>query len=65
VAVVVLEPVINRGADGRTATMRFRKKYVIEGGGRRRSGEVIQELGRQKTEGGWKISSERDLQQIR
>jgi hypothetical protein len=48
-----------------TAIMRFRKNYVIESGRQRKSGEVIQELRWQKTDGGWRITSERDVRVIR
>lgn len=58
-------PQITLGPDGNTATMRFRKQYVIEGRRENRRGEVLQELRWQKTEGGWKIVSERDLRVIR
>ena len=51
--------------EGRTATMRFHKQYVIKGGGQDRSGEVVQELRWQLTDGGWKITSERDVRVIR
>jgi YD repeat-containing protein len=51
--------------EGRTATMRFRKQYVIEGGGQDRRGEVLQELRWQLMDGHWKITSERDLRVIR
>ena len=50
--------------DGRTATMRFRKKYAIEGGDADRRGEVLQELRWRRTSDGWKIVSERDLRVI-
>jgi ketosteroid isomerase-like protein len=50
---------------GRTAVMRFRKTYAIEGGGQNRSGAVIQELRWQLTPQGWKIFSERDVRVIR
>ena len=50
---------------GRAAVMRFRKSYVIEGGGQNRSGEVVQELRWQQTPQGWKIFSERDVRVIR
>lgn len=50
---------------GREAVMRFRKSYVIEGGGRNRRGEVVQELRWQLTPQGWKIFSERDIRVIR
>jgi serine/threonine protein kinase len=58
-------PQITLGPDGNTATMRFRKQYVIEGTRENRRGEVLQELRWQKKEGGWKIVSERDLRVIR
>ena len=54
------EPDISVGPDGRTATMRFRKRYRIED----RAGEVVQELRWLKTADGWKIISERDLRVI-
>ena len=57
-------PGIRLSRDGRTATMRFRKKYAIEGGGEDRRGEVVQELRWQRTDDGWKIVSERDLRVI-
>ena len=57
-------PGIRLSGDGRTATMRFRKKYAIEGGGQDRRGEVVQELRWQHTDDGWKIVSERDLRVI-
>ena len=57
-------PGIRLSRDGRTATMRFRKKYAIEGGGEDRRGEVVQELRWQRTGDGWKIVSERDLRVI-
>lgn len=57
-------PGIRLSGDGRTATMRFRKKYAIEGGGEDRRGEVVQELRWRRTDGGWKIVSERDLRVI-
>jgi ketosteroid isomerase-like protein len=50
---------------GRAAVMRFRKRYLIEGGGQNRSGEVVQELRWQLTPEGWKIYSERDVRVIR
>ena len=58
-------PDIKLSRDGRTAIMRFRKKYAIEGGGGERRGEVLQELRWQRTREGWKIVSERDLRVIR
>jgi len=59
------EPEIIFQDGGRTAVMRFRKKYNIVNGSKSRSGEVIQELRWQKTNGGWKISSERDIKVLR
>ena len=58
------EPEIQLGADGQTATMRFRKSWTFSGG-RPESGEVIQELLWRKTDAGWKIVSERDVEVIR
>ena len=51
--------------EGRTATMRFHKQYVIEGGGQDCRGEVLQELRWQLIDGGWKITSERDVRVLR
>ncbi|HVG36077.1 MAG TPA: nuclear transport factor 2 family protein [Pyrinomonadaceae bacterium] len=56
---------IEMSPDGRTAVMRFRKRYAIEGGGEDRRGEVLQELRWQMTGGQWRITSERDLQVVR
>ncbi|HVG35251.1 MAG TPA: protein kinase [Pyrinomonadaceae bacterium] len=58
------EPEINLSNDGRTATMRFRKSWDFKGA-QPSSGEVIQELHWAKTDSGWKITSERDIQVIR
>jgi len=55
------EPQISLGPDGRTATMRFRKQYAIEGAGMERRGAVLQELRWRRTPAGWKIIGERDL----
>jgi hypothetical protein len=49
----------------RIAVMRFRKQYLTVVKGRRRQGEVIQELRWQKTGAGWRIFSERDVRVIR
>ncbi|HEY0004958.1 MAG TPA: nuclear transport factor 2 family protein [Pyrinomonadaceae bacterium] len=54
-------PEIKLSQDGRTATMRFRKRYNIAGGGQDRSGEVVQELRWRREGGKWNIVSERDL----
>jgi len=59
------EPETTLSRDGRTATMRFRKQYVIVGGRQTRRGEVIQEIIWTKTQAGWKIRSERDVQVVR
>jgi len=58
------EPEINLSDDGRMATMRFRKSWDFKGA-QPSSGEVIQELRWVKTDAGWKITSERDIQVIR
>lgn len=58
------EPEIIFQDGGRTAIMRFRKKYRVENGGKTRSGEVVQELRWQQTSSGWKIFSERDIKVI-
>ena len=57
-------PEIRMSRDGRTAVMRFRKRYQITGGEGARSGEVLQELRWRRTAGGWKIVGERDLRVI-
>lgn len=59
------EPEIIVNRDGRTATMRFLKQYVIKGGGQDRQGEVVQELRWRLTQGEWKIVSERDVRVVR
>ena len=53
-------PEIRLSPDGRTAVMRFRKRYRIDGADSR-AGEVLQELRWRRTNTGWKIVSERDL----
>ncbi len=58
------KPEITVSRDGRTATMRFRKKYAIKQGQKNRSGEVIQELQWEKSGGKWKIVSERDVKVV-
>ncbi len=50
---------------GRSALMRFRKRYRVEGRNLNRRGEVVQELRWQKTNAGWRIFSERDVRVIR
>lgn len=54
------EPEIRLARDGRTAVMRFRKRYRID----ERGGEVLQELRWRRTDSGWRIVSERDLRVI-
>jgi ketosteroid isomerase-like protein len=54
------EPDIRLGRDGRTAVMRFRKRYQID----ERGGEVLQELRWRRTGSGWLIVGERDLRVI-
>ena len=54
------EPEIRLARDGRTAVMRFRKRYKID----ERGGEVLQELRWRRTASGWRIVSERDLRVI-
>jgi len=58
------EPEIIFQDGGRTAIMRFRKKYRVENNSKTRSGEVVQELRWQQTSRGWKIFSERDIRVI-
>jgi ketosteroid isomerase-like protein len=58
------KPEINVSPDGKTATMRFRKKYAIKEGQRSRNGEVLQELKWVKSGSGWRIVSERDIKVI-
>jgi hypothetical protein len=55
------EPEIFFQDGGRSAIMRYRKKYRVENGRRSRRGEVIQELRWQRTGGEWRIFSERDI----
>ncbi|MDQ4123805.1 MAG: nuclear transport factor 2 family protein [Acidobacteriota bacterium] len=59
------EPEIVFQDGGRTAVMRFRKKYNVADNQKRRSGVVIQELRWQQTNNGWRIFSERDVRVIR
>jgi ketosteroid isomerase-like protein len=58
------EPEIIFQDGGRTAIMRFRKKYSVQNETQMRRGEVIQELRWQRAGGGWKIFSERDVKVI-
>jgi eukaryotic-like serine/threonine-protein kinase len=59
------EPEITFRKNGQVALMKFRKQYVIAGGGQNRRGEVVQKLRWIKTDKGWKIAGERDLEVIR
>ncbi|MDQ3181243.1 MAG: nuclear transport factor 2 family protein, partial [Acidobacteriota bacterium] len=59
------KPEIIVSPDGRSAKMRFRKKYVIKEGQPTRNGEVIQELHWVKSGNGWRIVSERDVQVVK
>jgi len=68
VSITAGAPTVEFGRDGLTALMTFRKRYVIETGGKRRSGEVVQELrwSRPKADKQeWRITGERDLQVVR
>jgi hypothetical protein len=58
-------PEITLDRDGKAATMRFRKQYVIKMGGSERYGDVVQELRWQRTDEGWRIIGERQLQETR
>jgi hypothetical protein len=55
------EPEIILQDGGRTAIMRYRKKYRIENGPQSRRGEVIQELRWRQVGQEWLIFSERDI----
>src|SRR5256885_16850703 len=59
------EPQIKLSRDGRAATTRIRRRHVTEGAEEGSQGEIIQELRWVKTDGGWKIISQRDLRVIR
>jgi hypothetical protein len=50
---------------GRTAIMRYRKKYRVENGRQSRRGQVIQELRWERTGNEWHIFSERDIRVLR
>jgi ketosteroid isomerase-like protein len=58
------EPEVDVSSDGRTAIMRFHKSWDFKGA-QPSAGEVVQELRWLKTDDGWKITSERDVQVIR
>lgn len=59
------EPELIFADQGRTAVMRYRKKYRIENGRRSRRGEVIQELRWRHDGSDWKIFLERDIRVLR
>ncbi len=59
------EPEIIFRDEGRTAVMRYRKRYRVENGRQSRRGEVIQELRWQRVGQDWKIFSERDIRVLR
>ena len=59
------EPEIIFQDNGRTAVMRFRKKYSVVNGAKNNRGEVVQELRWRRTNDGWKIFSERDIRVIK
>jgi hypothetical protein len=50
---------------GRTAVMRFNKRYKVADRATTRTGEVVQELRWERTDRGWRIFSERDIRVIR
>jgi len=58
-------PEITLDRDGQTATMRFRKEYIVKTKDRVRRGEVLSELRWQRTDDGWRIIGERDAREIR
>jgi hypothetical protein len=57
-------PEIRLAPDGKEASMRFHKRYSIQGKHVHRKGEVLQELRWAKSGAEWKIVSERDLRVI-
>lgn len=59
------EPEIIFQDGGRTAVMRYRKKYRVDNGRRGRRGEVIQELRWERTGNEWRIFSERDIRVLK
>ncbi len=54
------EPEIDPSPDGRTATVRFRKRYAVSGARGEKRGEVLQEMTWVRTPQGWRIAGERD-----
>jgi predicted lipid-binding transport protein (Tim44 family) len=55
------EPEVKLSPDGQQATIRYRKRYKIEGREGNRDSEVLQELRWQRINSRWRIVSERDL----
>jgi hypothetical protein len=60
----VNEPDIEFSPDGRTAIMRFRKKYLTRARQGNSWNEIVQELRWVMTDEGWKIIGERDAKVI-
>jgi ketosteroid isomerase-like protein len=58
-------PEITISGDNLTATMRFRKGYVMKVQGREHRGDVIQQVDWRRTDEGWKIVGERDIRKLR
>jgi ketosteroid isomerase-like protein len=58
-------PEITMSSDERSASMRFRKGYVMKAQGRERRGDVIQQMQWRRTDEGWKITGERDIKVLR
>jgi YD repeat-containing protein len=65
VEVSVDAPEITMSPDNQTATMKFRKGYMMKVQGRERRGDVIQQLQWRRTDEGWKIIGERDIRVLR
>ncbi|MDT4895116.1 MAG: SnoaL-like domain [Acidobacteriota bacterium] len=61
IEVSVGAPEITISSDDRTATIKFRKGYVMKVQGRERRGDVIQQMQWRRTDEGWKIVGERDI----
>jgi YD repeat-containing protein len=61
VEVSIGAPEITISSDDRTATLKFRKGYVMKVQGRERRGDVIQQMQWRLTDEGWKIVGERDI----
>lgn len=58
-------PEITISSDDRTATMKFRKGYMMKVQGRERRGDVIQQMQWRRMDEGWKIVGERDIRVLR